>query len=129
MCETLGRRFKFEVLGYGPEWRSTSGILQGCPISVLLLNLLMSVWGTRISSLNTASTNDVSETEPQGYADDCWVTTTLKPALCKAITECDAFASKTQLLLSDDKFGIYANERGMLEDLDDVTLSGKKLTA
>ena len=71
----------------------------------------------------------MSETEPQGYADDCWVTTTSKPALRKAVSECDAFASKTQLLLSDDKFGIYANERGMLEDLDDVTLSGKKLTA
>ena len=45
MYKALGRRFKFGILGYGPEWKSTNGVLQGCPISVWLLSLLMSVWG------------------------------------------------------------------------------------
>ena len=41
MCDKLQRRFKVGPAGYGPPWTATNGILQGCPTSVLLLNLLM----------------------------------------------------------------------------------------
>ena len=38
----LERRFKLNGLA-GREFTSTNGIMQGCPLSIVLLNLLMSV--------------------------------------------------------------------------------------
>ena len=127
MYDTLVRRFKFGILGYGPGWQSTNGILQGCPISVLLLNVLMSVWGTRISSLSTTVINGMAETEPEGYADDCCVTSTTKAALCTAIAECETFATKTGLMLAGEKCNIFANAHGATENMGDIMLAGNPL--
>ena len=49
----------------GREFRATNGILQGCPLSVILLNLLVSVWAKAIDSETSAS--------PAAYADDTTV--------------------------------------------------------
>ena len=43
MYSKLLRRFKFAG-GVGNVFLATNGILQGCPISVILLNALVSVW-------------------------------------------------------------------------------------
>ena len=103
MCAGLNRRFKFGPIGYGPTWKSTSGILQGCPKSVMMLNILMSVWGARIDAINGNMRNILLAVEPQGYADDCCVTTTNPEDLKKAIEESKKFATKTGLLLAGEK--------------------------
>ena len=43
----LRRRFKF-VGGVGDEFVATNGILQGCPLSVIFVNALMSIWSKSI---------------------------------------------------------------------------------
>ena len=74
MYNCLNRRFKFGAMGYGPTWTSTNGISQGCPISVMMLNILVSVWSARIDRITTSARNDLRAAEPQGYADDCCAT-------------------------------------------------------
>ena len=53
MYAFLRRHFKFNG-GVGVEFRATNGILQGCPLSVVLLNLLVSVWAKAVSAKTPA---------------------------------------------------------------------------
>ena len=46
----LVRAFKLAG-GLGGWWRATNGILQGCPLSVILINALMGVWKAELDSL------------------------------------------------------------------------------
>ena len=64
MYGSLRRRFKVGG-GVGKEFRATNGILQGCPLSVILLNLLVSVWAKAIDVETGA--------DPMAYADDTTV--------------------------------------------------------
>eukprot|EP01064_Diplonema_japonicum_P020023 TRINITY_DN2902_c0_g1_i4.p1 TRINITY_DN2902_c0_g1~~TRINITY_DN2902_c0_g1_i4.p1 ORF type:complete len:858 (+),score=179.89 TRINITY_DN2902_c0_g1_i4:1265-3838(+) len=43
----LRRRFKY-ALGVGRAFETTNGVLQGCPLSVVLINTLISVWARAI---------------------------------------------------------------------------------
>ena len=61
MYSNLRRRFKF-CGGVGEVFKATNGILQGCPLSVVLLNLLVSVWARAVSAETDAT--------PSAYADD-----------------------------------------------------------
>ena len=49
--------------GVGQEFRATNGIIQGCPLSVVLLNLLVHVWVQAVKA-------EVSTALPSGFADD-----------------------------------------------------------
>ena len=64
MYAGLRRRFKVGG-GVGKEFRATNGILQGCPLSVILLNLMVSVWAKAIDAETDA--------DPMAYADDTTV--------------------------------------------------------
>ena len=57
----LERRFKVGG-GLGMPFKPTNGILQGCPLSVILINLLQAVW-TRAVMAETKA-------DPTSYADD-----------------------------------------------------------
>ena len=48
MYAGLRRRFRMGAF-VGQSFRSTNGILQGCPLSVVLLNALLSVWLEAVS--------------------------------------------------------------------------------
>ena len=50
MCAQLICAFKLEGT-LGSSWKATNGILQGCPLSVVLVNALMGVWRAEIDSL------------------------------------------------------------------------------
>ena len=56
-CRALGSMYKqlrraFKVAGaLGSWWRATNGILQGCPLSVVLVNVLTTIWKWEIDSL------------------------------------------------------------------------------
>eukprot|EP01061_Rhynchopus_euleeides_P047892 TRINITY_DN990_c0_g1_i3.p1 TRINITY_DN990_c0_g1~~TRINITY_DN990_c0_g1_i3.p1 ORF type:complete len:837 (+),score=145.30 TRINITY_DN990_c0_g1_i3:125-2512(+) len=62
MYRGLKRRFKMP-LGVGKSFEVTNGILQGCPISVILINALLSV-------LFRAIEQRVPQVETQSFADD-----------------------------------------------------------
>ena len=61
MHSHLRRRLKF-CGGVGEVFQATNGNLQGCPLSVVLLNLLVSVWARAVSA--------ETGTSPSAYADD-----------------------------------------------------------
>ena len=61
MHDELDRHFRVGMF-VGRAFRSTRGILQGCPLSVALLNIIMEVWCRLISSKTGA--------RPKCYADD-----------------------------------------------------------
>ena len=63
--KTMRRRFKVGG-GVGEEFHTTNGILQGCPLSVIFLNLLVSVWARAVEK--------EAKVEPNAYADDTGVT-------------------------------------------------------
>ena len=51
MCSSLRRSFK--VLGcLGEPFAATNGILQGCPLSVILINILTTIWMKEIARLH-----------------------------------------------------------------------------
>ena len=62
MFKQLRRRFVIGG-GVGKPFSSTNGIMQGCPVSVILLNLLVTVW------IRAVDTDDPSA-KPFGFADD-----------------------------------------------------------
>eukprot|EP00754_Rhynchopus_humris_P030393 Rhum_TRINITY_DN15269_c1_g2::Rhum_TRINITY_DN15269_c1_g2_i1::g.147151::m.147151 len=51
MYRDLERRFRIPG-GVGEAFRATNGILQGCPLSVVLVNVLLVVWVRELGSLN-----------------------------------------------------------------------------
>ena len=56
-CRALGAMYKqlrraFKIAGaLGLWWQATNGILQGCPLSVILVNVLTTIWKWEIDSL------------------------------------------------------------------------------
>ena len=56
-CRALGAMYKqvrraFRVAGaLGLWWQATNGILQGCPLSVILVNVLTTIWKWEVDSL------------------------------------------------------------------------------
>ena len=114
-------------MGYGPAWKCTNGILQGCPISVMMLNILMSVSRARIDGINGSSRNILRAVEPQGYADDCCVAATTPQALKQAIDESKNFANKTGLLLAGEKCHLFVNAFADRAHLEDISASGNTL--
>ena len=57
----LQRRFR-AVGGVGKLFQATNGILQGCPLSVILLNGLASIWSRTVAA--------ETEARPISNADD-----------------------------------------------------------
>ena len=56
-CHALKAMYKqlrrtFKIAGaLGPRWQATNGILQGCPLSVILVNVLTTIWKWEVDSL------------------------------------------------------------------------------
>ena len=83
MYNGLTRRFKAGDGFVGVGFASTNGILQGCPISVILLNLFVSVW-MRLVEKETGGA-----ARPRSYADDM-------SAICKTVQTIDIVLHLTQ---------------------------------
>eukprot|EP00973_Karenia_brevis_P011024 1492185-Karenia_brevis.AAC.1 len=62
MYSGLHRRFRCGA-GVGQRFLSTNGILQGCPLSVILVNALVSVWALAVEA-------EVHDVKPDCFADD-----------------------------------------------------------
>ena len=60
-------RRRFVMAGHvGKEFVASNGVIQGCPLSVLLLNLLMNTWARSVKTETTTAM-------PEIYADDAGV--------------------------------------------------------
>ena len=66
MYANLKRRWKIGRQGVGEEWQAYNGILQGCGLSVVLLNCLTAVW---IRALEEEA-DPKDKVQGGGYADD-----------------------------------------------------------
>ena len=78
-CRALGAMYKllrraFKVAGaLGLWWQATNGILQGCPLSVILVNVLTTIWKWKVDSLRRqvcAQTAALPPTLDEDAADD-----------------------------------------------------------
>ncbi|KAJ9440086.1 hypothetical protein DIPPA_34302 [Diplonema papillatum] len=87
MYRQLRRRFRLPA-GLGKEFKATNGILQGCPLSVIFLNALVSVWMYRVEE-------EVPGAEPQAFADDTEVVTRTKPDMTRAVALTEEFCGDT----------------------------------
>ena len=83
----LRRRFK--VAGsVGEEFIATNGILQGCPVSVVLVNALMSVWSRAVEA-------EVERSRTESYADDKQALVSSRRAVTRVATITQEFANLT----------------------------------
>ena len=98
-----GLRRHFRVGSHvGAGFVSSNGILQGCPISVLLLNMFVEVW-TR------AVRHEVGgQCEPQAYADDVGATAATKAEIDGVCRVTELFARLTGMRVSVSKSAVWA---------------------
>eukprot|EP01059_Diplonema_ambulator_P036164 TRINITY_DN88_c0_g3_i2.p1 TRINITY_DN88_c0_g3~~TRINITY_DN88_c0_g3_i2.p1 ORF type:complete len:395 (+),score=58.16 TRINITY_DN88_c0_g3_i2:171-1187(+) len=94
MYANLKRRFNFAV-GVGREFGVTNGILQGCPISVLLINGLMSILFSCVEEETGA--------DSVSYADDAYLLAMLEETLQEATDKVIEFNTYTGGLMNNEK--------------------------
>ena len=95
MYRSLRRRFKYP-LGVGQSFEVTNGILQGCPISIVLINALLSV-------LSRAIVAEVEHAAPRSYADDLYLLSHVRAALQKGVDITEELCRLTGLALNAEK--------------------------
>ena len=91
----MERRFKFGK-GIGQAFCSTNGIVQGCPLSVVLLNVLVNVWAEAIG-------RQVPGVQPACFADDTGATCSAREDLQRALHITGHFAQVTGQRLNPGK--------------------------
>ncbi|KAJ9437799.1 hypothetical protein DIPPA_31964, partial [Diplonema papillatum] len=98
------RRFKYP-LGVGDEFKVTNGILQGCTISVVLINALLSVLSKALVSRARVSL--------KSFADDLYLLSRLAKLLQEGIEVTAIFGSLTGLALNEGKCASFStSEKG-----------------
>eukprot|EP00973_Karenia_brevis_P094607 12423316-Karenia_brevis.AAC.1 len=98
MYSVLQRRFRCG-LSVGAPFAATNGILQGCPLSVVLLNALISVWLSAVAE-------EVNKAVPQAYADDTHSTCQTRRAVQLVADVTQDFATSTgQRVNASKSFG------------------------
>ena len=102
MYRDLSRRFKLPA-GLGSPFHATNGILQGCPLSIVFLNALVSVWMTVIE-------RDIAAAEALAYADDTYVLTATLDALQLATEKTKEYCDRTDQELNAKKSACYSND-------------------
>ena len=105
----------------GEGFASTNGILQGCPMSVVMLNLLMQVWATEISTQVPGST-------PMCYADDANATCSRTTDVQRILDLTEEFAELTGMSLNLDKSVCWSTNKRQRRQLTRVqSRTGRKL--
>ncbi|KAJ9457140.1 Retrovirus-related Pol polyprotein from type-2 retrotransposable element R2DM, partial [Diplonema papillatum] len=98
----LRRRFRYP-LGVGDEFKVTNGILQGCPISVVLINALLSVLSKALVSRARVS--------PKSFADDLYLLSRLAKLLQEGIEVTAIFGNLTGLALNEGKCAAFSTSK------------------
>eukprot|EP00973_Karenia_brevis_P085195 11825339-Karenia_brevis.AAC.1 len=116
MYTRLRRRFCFAG-GIGEEWIASNGILQGCPLSVILLNALVSVWAKAVEQ-------EVSTAQCEAYADDTQALTRTRRDVTLTAAITDEFANLSGQSLSHEKSYCFTTAAG---DRKRVNLANQKI--
>ena len=95
LYKNLERRFKFGG-GVGRAFGSSNGIVQGCPLSVVLLNVLMNVWATAVKSR-------VPGVQSACFADDAGALSSNPERLQQVLEITGSFAQVTRQKLNPGK--------------------------
>ena len=126
MYSHLRRRFKLPN-GVGQEFMVTNGILQGCPISAMLINALLAV-------VLSVILNEVSGTSSSSYADDVTIMSdTSETHIQEAVTILTEFCHLTGMRLHPSKTVVMGIVQGTLKHraknpyVGTVLLDGSKL--
>ena len=97
----MRRRFKING-NVGASFYSHNGILQGCPLSIVLLNLLMEVWGSMIEDRHPG-------VKARSYADDASVTTKMPARTLASVLQCtEDFCTLTGMKLNIPKSHLWS---------------------
>ena len=122
MHSQLQGRFKLPGGLVGEPFSSTNGILQGCPISVILLNIYIQTWLNLIG-------DQVPEAKSQSNADDLLLTAQTVEVLDHAIKVTELYAQDTGMLLSPKKSCIWATLPHLREELWRLQIAGQCIPA
>ena len=115
----LARFFKHPK-GFGSAISSNRGIVQGCPISVVLLNLLVSIF-LRLSEHN------LPHVCPCAYADDISGSAQSTALVASFLDLAGSFASVTGQRLKSKKCNLWATSQDLRSELACLRLAGEKL--
>ena len=102
MYGQLERRFKTGCV-LGKAFKSTNGILQGCPVNALLLNLFAQTWANAVAA-------EVPSTDPRAYADDMSCTADDPPTIQSVLDLSSEFARLTGMELNTVKTNVWSTE-------------------
>jgi ribonuclease HI len=116
MYRRLRRRFIFAG-SVGSEFQATNGILQGCPLSVILLNALVAVWAKAVRE-------EVPDAIADAYVDDTGAVATRPKHLQKVLDITGEFATLTGQTLNTKKCKSFATTTASMHRL---SLNGVKL--
>ena len=117
----LVRRFRVGR-GVGQEFRATNGIIQGCPLSVVLLNLLVNVWARAVGT-------EVPKACPTGYADDTGATSAELGSIQQVLDVTGHFATVTGQVLNASKSCCWSTCGAGRRELSSLTLQGEPVPA
>ena len=106
--------------GYGQAISATNGIVQGCPISVVLLNMLVCVWCTAISAPDGV--------QSAACADDTGAQAEDSQALGRALLLTGSFATVTSQELAPKKCHCWATSANLCTEVSRLRLHGAELT-
>ena len=113
-------RFLKHPKGFGSCLTANRGIVQGCPISVVLLNLLVSIF-LRFSE------SSQSNTVAQAYADDVSGSSTEVSSLQTFLIQAGSFAKVTGQRLKASKCTVWCTSKSLLSDLKALRLGTSPL--
>ena len=100
---TLERRFKIGGVGVGEPFRCTNGILQGCPLSVVLLNAIIAVW--------THAIEREAGVKGEAYADDIYALHKDKVKVAQAAVITEDFITLTDMEAKPEKCAGFTTDK------------------
>lgn len=115
----LRRYFKVPGGVYSPFY-STSGMLQGCPLSVVFMNVMVSVWAKLLHA--------ESKVKPKAFADDSMFTGTSVDDIHTALLLTGEFATLTKQQLEKSKTRVWTTDKNLRTSLAKLTFDGQSLT-
>ena len=104
MYANLNRYWKLGKTAIGAPWRATNGVLQGCGVSVVLLNSMVTLWLRAVSMEVPSAASAV----PGGYADDIRGTANKPAAVQQIVDITDSYAALSGQELNADKCFVFA---------------------
>ena len=123
MYSCLRRRWKLGKEVVGSEWQCTNGILQGCRVSVVLLNALVTLWLHAVS----VETPVADSIKPGGNADDIHAVSKTAAGVQSVHNITAEYASLSGQEISHDKSVTFAVTPPQRRKLANVMLEGRKL--